>query len=185
MIIQLIMIQIASYKYWQKICYNSNDDRYDRNIAAVIVVRVRSYTKTTYHNQLSTGQMTLTYLCITLTWCNNYPAQYIKSYSDIYFKISPTIHWTSLHYTHIHNPKHHHHHRTSPRTPTYITTHTSTHIQPYSSGKTFTMNGSLTQPGIIPQSIFYSFECIQEQFKEREFLFRVCYIEVYNEQVKG
>jgi centromeric protein E len=53
-----------------------------------------------------------------------------------------------------------------------------------SSGKTFTMNGSQSQPGIIPQSIFYCFESIQEHFTDREFLFRVCYIEVYNEQVK-
>jgi centromeric protein E len=53
-----------------------------------------------------------------------------------------------------------------------------------SSGKTFTMNGSQAQPGIIPQSIFYCFESIQNEFTDREFLFRVSYIEVYNEQVK-
>lgn len=53
-----------------------------------------------------------------------------------------------------------------------------------SSGKTFTMNGSQVQPGIIPLSIFYCFKAIQDSFTEREFLFRVSYIEVYNEQVK-
>ena len=53
-----------------------------------------------------------------------------------------------------------------------------------SSGKTFTMNGSHSQPGIIPQSIYFCFKSIQDSFPEREFLFRVSYIEVYNEQVK-
>ena len=53
-----------------------------------------------------------------------------------------------------------------------------------SSGKTFTMNGSQSQPGIIPLSVFYCFKAIQENFPDREFLFRVSYIEVYNEQVK-
>ena len=48
-----------------------------------------------------------------------------------------------------------------------------------SSGKTFTMNGSPTQPGVISQVIYYCFSCIQEQFADREFLFRVSYIEVY------
>ena len=53
-----------------------------------------------------------------------------------------------------------------------------------SSGKTFTMNGRLSQPGIIPLSIFFCFKAIQDNFPDREFLFRVSYIEVYNEQVK-
>jgi centromeric protein E len=53
-----------------------------------------------------------------------------------------------------------------------------------SSGKTFTMNGSHSQPGIIPQSIYFCFKSIQDSFPEREFLFRVSYIEVYNEQIK-
>jgi centromeric protein E len=47
-----------------------------------------------------------------------------------------------------------------------------------SSGKTFTMNGNAFQPGIIPQSIHYCFESIQSLFTDREFLFRVNYIEV-------
>jgi centromeric protein E len=53
-----------------------------------------------------------------------------------------------------------------------------------SSGKTFTMNGSHSQPGVIPQSIYFCFKSIQDSFPEREFLFRVSYIEVYNEQIK-
>lgn len=52
-----------------------------------------------------------------------------------------------------------------------------------SSGKTFTMNGTLSQPGIIPQAINYCFELIQK-YANREFLFRVSYLEIYNEQVK-
>jgi centromeric protein E len=52
------------------------------------------------------------------------------------------------------------------------------------SGKTFTMNGTHHQPGIIPQSIHFCFDSIQEHFTDREFLIRVSYLEVYNEQVK-
>ncbi len=52
-----------------------------------------------------------------------------------------------------------------------------------SSGKTFTMNGNSNQPGIIPQAIHFIFESIQ-QYPEREFLIRVSYMEVYNEQIK-
>lgn len=53
-----------------------------------------------------------------------------------------------------------------------------------SSGKTFTMNGTQSQPGIIPQSILYCFDSIQDSFRDREFLIRVSYLEVYNEQIK-
>ena len=52
-----------------------------------------------------------------------------------------------------------------------------------SSGKTFTMNGTLKQPGIIPQAIYDCFESIS-MFNDREFLFRVSYMEVYNETVR-
>jgi centromeric protein E len=52
-----------------------------------------------------------------------------------------------------------------------------------SSGKTFTMAGNDQQPGIIPQAIAFSFDLIN-MFPEREFLFRISYLEVYNEQVK-
>ena len=53
-----------------------------------------------------------------------------------------------------------------------------------SSGKTFTMNGTQSQPGIISQSIIFCFDSIQEYFTDREFLLRVSYLEIYNEQVK-
>ena len=45
------------------------------------------------------------------------------------------------------------------------------------------MQGSNSQMGIIPQTIQYCFEAIQSH-PEREFLFRVSYLEVYNEQIK-
>ncbi|KAL4181728.1 hypothetical protein AMTRI_Chr12g238850 [Amborella trichopoda] len=51
-----------------------------------------------------------------------------------------------------------------------------------SSGKTFTMNGSLEDPGIIRlavQDIFKSIKLITE----REFLIRVSYLEIYNEEI--
>ncbi|KAK8958989.1 Kinesin-like protein NACK1 [Platanthera guangdongensis] len=51
-----------------------------------------------------------------------------------------------------------------------------------SSGKTFTMNGSQADPGIIPQAvrdIFYTTHMI----KNREFLIRVSYMEIYNEEI--
>ena len=52
-----------------------------------------------------------------------------------------------------------------------------------SSGKTFTMNGTKQQPGIIPLSIFECFELVNH-FADREYLFRISYLEVYNEQVR-
>lgn len=52
-----------------------------------------------------------------------------------------------------------------------------------SSGKTFTMNGIAGQPGIIAQAVKYCFESVQ-QYLDREFLIRVSYLEVYNEQIK-
>ena len=51
-----------------------------------------------------------------------------------------------------------------------------------SSGKTFTMNGSAKQPGVIPQTIYDCFETITTM-PDREFLFRVSYLEIYNETV--
>lgn len=44
------------------------------------------------------------------------------------------------------------------------------------------MNGSAKQPGIIPQTIYDCFEYISSM-SDREFLFRVSYLEVYNETV--
>ena len=45
------------------------------------------------------------------------------------------------------------------------------------------MNGTAKQPGIIPIAIFDAFDAV-EKFPNRIFLFRVCYLEVYKEQVK-
>ena len=52
-----------------------------------------------------------------------------------------------------------------------------------SSGKTFTMNGNAAQPGVIPQAIRQVFD-EYKSFPSREFLLRVSYLEVYNEQIK-
>lgn len=52
-----------------------------------------------------------------------------------------------------------------------------------STGKTFTMNGSQHQPGIIAQAVELCFNTV-DSAPDREFLFRMSYLEVYNEQVK-
>ncbi|XP_072020488.1 uncharacterized protein [Amphiura filiformis] len=51
-----------------------------------------------------------------------------------------------------------------------------------SSGKTFTMHGDETTPGIIPQTVAQIFDSINEM-PEREFLLRGYYIELYNESL--
>ncbi|GMH23207.1 hypothetical protein Nepgr_025050 [Nepenthes gracilis] len=51
-----------------------------------------------------------------------------------------------------------------------------------SSGKTFTMNGSQNDPGVIPRAVKEIFERIQRT-NEREFLIRVSYMEIYNEEI--
>ncbi|KAM5565915.1 kinesin-like protein KIN-7N [Rosa sericea] len=51
-----------------------------------------------------------------------------------------------------------------------------------SSGKTFTMNGSETDPGIIHRAVKDVFERI-EMMSHREFLIRVSYMEIYNEEI--
>jgi centromeric protein E len=51
-----------------------------------------------------------------------------------------------------------------------------------SSGKTFTMNGNAKQPGVIPQTIYECFDLIK-RMPGREFMFRVSYLEIYNEIV--
>ncbi|XP_078442779.1 P-loop containing nucleoside triphosphate hydrolases superfamily protein isoform X2 [Wolffia australiana] len=51
-----------------------------------------------------------------------------------------------------------------------------------SSGKTFTMNGSKDDPGIIQLAVNDIF-CGTEKIKEREFLIRVSYMEIYNEEI--
>lgn len=81
-----------------------------------------------------------------------------------------------------------------------------------SSGKTFTMNGSETDPGVIPQAVkdvfakietvdttnmscfeslpnvYYCnadvwFDQFDSQMSDREFLIRVSYMEIYNEEI--
>ncbi|RYR06107.1 hypothetical protein Ahy_B06g085905 isoform B [Arachis hypogaea] len=51
-----------------------------------------------------------------------------------------------------------------------------------SSGKTFTMNGSENDPGIIPRAVKDIFAKI-ETMSDREFLIRVSYMEIYNEEI--
>ncbi|XP_052751578.1 kinesin-related protein 4-like [Galleria mellonella] len=52
-----------------------------------------------------------------------------------------------------------------------------------SSGKTYTMTGTETSPGIIPLAIYNLFEIIKN-IPNRDFLVRVSYIEIYNETLK-
>ena len=53
-----------------------------------------------------------------------------------------------------------------------------------SSGKTFTMMGTQENPGVIPQAIRDVFAYIQKTKDKREFLLRVAYLEIYNEQIR-
>ncbi|KAF5747946.1 centromere-associated protein E isoform X1 [Tripterygium wilfordii] len=50
------------------------------------------------------------------------------------------------------------------------------------SGKTHTMRGSATEPGVIPLAVHELFETIQEDV-DREFLLRMSYMEIYNEEI--
>ena len=50
------------------------------------------------------------------------------------------------------------------------------------SGKTFTMHGIKKNPGVVPLAIEAIFSLIQKS-KEKEFLIRCSYIEIYNESV--
>ncbi|KAK0555712.1 Kinesin-like protein kip2 [Tilletia horrida] len=51
------------------------------------------------------------------------------------------------------------------------------------SGKTYTMSGTEAEPGVIPRAISEVFRIIAED-NAREFLVRVSYLELYNEQLK-
>jgi centromeric protein E len=51
-----------------------------------------------------------------------------------------------------------------------------------STGKTYTMQGTSSDPGIIPLAVYECFNYV-EQCPSREFLYRVSYLEVYNEQI--
>ncbi|XP_022147755.1 kinesin-like protein KIN-7O isoform X2 [Momordica charantia] len=50
------------------------------------------------------------------------------------------------------------------------------------SGKTHTMRGSPTEPGIIPLAVHNLFDLIQQDV-DREFLLRMSYMEIYNEEI--
>jgi centromeric protein E len=52
-----------------------------------------------------------------------------------------------------------------------------------SSGKTHTMRGIPAEPGIIPLAVAEIFELIAEA-RDREFLLRVSYMEIYNEDIR-
>jgi centromeric protein E len=51
-----------------------------------------------------------------------------------------------------------------------------------SSGKTFTMTGTRSSPGVIPQATSEVFSHVKS-YPDREFFFRLSYIEIYNEVV--
>ncbi|EGG01395.1 uncharacterized protein MELLADRAFT_39151 [Melampsora larici-populina 98AG31] len=50
------------------------------------------------------------------------------------------------------------------------------------SGKTFTLSGSTSQPGLIPLAVSDIFEFIRSH-PHRDFLLRASYLEIYNEQI--
>lgn len=50
-----------------------------------------------------------------------------------------------------------------------------------STGKTFSMTGTPSSPGIVPLAIHQCFQCLE---KNREYLIRVSYLEVYKEQIR-
>eukprot|EP00903_Cladosiphon_okamuranus_P005420 g5406.t1 len=52
-----------------------------------------------------------------------------------------------------------------------------------STGKTHTMQGTEEQPGVIPLAIEECFSYVSTSNDDREFLFRVSYLEIYNEQI--
>jgi centromeric protein E len=51
------------------------------------------------------------------------------------------------------------------------------------SGKTFTLTGDQSNPGIIPQAVSEIFTYIRDH-SEKEFLLRASYLEIYNETLK-
>ena len=53
-----------------------------------------------------------------------------------------------------------------------------------SSGKTYTMKGNDKEPGIIPLSVRDLFRMMQQLSHERDFLVRVSYMEIYNEEIR-
>lgn len=51
-------------------------------------------------------------------------------------------------------------------------------------GKTYTMLGTEDQPGIMMLSIEELFRSIEEYSAERDYMLKVSYVEVYNENIK-
>jgi kinesin family protein 18/19 len=51
-------------------------------------------------------------------------------------------------------------------------------------GKTYTMLGTEDQPGIMMLSIEELFRSIEEYSNERDYMLKVSYVEVYNENIK-
>ena len=53
-------------------------------------------------------------------------------------------------------------------------------------GKTFTMQGTADEPGIVPLAVHDCFNYIRQRngmSRDREFLLRMSYMEIYNEQI--
>ncbi|KAI3879602.1 hypothetical protein MKX03_017600 [Papaver bracteatum] len=50
------------------------------------------------------------------------------------------------------------------------------------SGKSHTMRGSVSEPGVIPLAVCDLFHTIQEDM-DREFLLRMLYMEIHNEEI--
>ena len=53
-----------------------------------------------------------------------------------------------------------------------------------STGKTFTMTGTQTSPGLIPRAIGDCFRYLKSCPESRLYLFRISYLEIYNEQIR-
>ena len=51
-------------------------------------------------------------------------------------------------------------------------------------GKTYTMLGTEDEPGIMMLSINELFRSIEEYYAERDYMLKVSYVEVYNENIK-
>lgn len=51
-------------------------------------------------------------------------------------------------------------------------------------GKTFTMMGNNSCPGIIPNSFAHIFDHISKCQQDKTFLVRVSYLEIYNEEIR-
>ncbi|RKP21052.1 P-loop containing nucleoside triphosphate hydrolase protein, partial [Rozella allomycis CSF55] len=52
------------------------------------------------------------------------------------------------------------------------------------SGKSYTMSGHQTEPGVIPRAIDQVFRLIEESNEDKEYLLRVSFLEIYNETIR-